>query len=269
MEQMMTIQTFSARTGLASSTLRYYETEGLIIPHVRGDNGYRLYTEEQIPTALKIHSLRQADVNLREIRSFLSADDSEKMNWVRKWQREIDAKMASLRIASQYLQGIQLDDPYIQLMKWETSVPMMWFPFRVARKLNPYEEAIKERAGYLEEVYGFRCHEAFVKAVEVDGKEMVGQAGFRLPKSARSAEERAAANTDGNLEWIEPALFVTLECKASDAFACFSYMRLVQKFGFEPAGEKMERYDLNDMSTYQWMIPVLHAGSAPERRTDS
>lgn len=263
--QMMTIQTFSARTGLASSTLRYYETEGLIIPHIRGDNGYRLYTEEQIPIALKIHSLRQADVNLREIRSFLSADNTEKMNWVRKWQREIDAKMASLRIASQYLQGIQTDDPYIQLVKWETAVPMMWFPFRVARKLNPYEKAIKERAGILDKEYGFRCHEAFVKSVKVDGEEMVGRLGFRLPKSGVPLEQRAAADAQGELEWIEPSLFVTLECKATDAFGCFNLMRLVQKFGFEPAGEKMERYDLNDMSTYQWMIPVLHAGTTSDR----
>jgi DNA-binding transcriptional MerR regulator len=265
MEQMMTIQTFSSRTGLASSTLRYYETEGLIIPHVRGDNGYRLYTEEQIPIALKIHSLRQADVNLRDIRSFLSSDDADKMNWVRKWQREIDAKMASLRIASQYLQGIQTADPYIQLVKWETAVPMMWFPIRVARKLNPYEEAIMERAGYLDKEYGCRCHEAFVTGVKVVGEEMVGQLGFRFPKSVGPIEERTAGDALGELEWIEPALFVTLECKATDAFACFSLMRLVQKFGFEPAGEKMERYDLNNMSTYQWMIPVLHAGSTLDR----
>jgi DNA-binding transcriptional MerR regulator len=54
----MTIQTFSNRTGLPSSTLRYYEKEGLIKPDIRGENGYRLYREEQIPGDLFLKKLQ-------------------------------------------------------------------------------------------------------------------------------------------------------------------------------------------------------------------
>ncbi|UVI33248.1 helix-turn-helix domain-containing protein [Paenibacillus spongiae] len=258
MERSMTIQIFSDRTGLPPSTLRYYEKESLLVPHIRGDNGYRLYTEEQIPVALTIHSLRQADVNLREIRSFLSSGDTERIAWVRKWRDEIDAKMASMRIAKQYLQGMESDDQHLRLVKWESAITMLWFPLRVTRRLNPYAEAIEERAAYLYSEYGIRCNEAFVKAENADGDEMIGQVGFRLPKSF-SATDEFAASMQGRVERIQPTLFVTLACMAADAFACFNLMLLVQRFGFEPTGPKLERYELSNMAVYQWMIPVMHA----------
>ncbi|MFK7692027.1 MerR family transcriptional regulator [Paenibacillus sp. HJGM_3] len=62
----MKINAFSYRTGLSPSALRFYDRKGLLSP-TRMSNGYRLYSEDQIGTALQIHSLRQADVPLEDI----------------------------------------------------------------------------------------------------------------------------------------------------------------------------------------------------------
>ncbi|WP_158607022.1 MerR family DNA-binding transcriptional regulator [Paenibacillus ginsengarvi] len=258
MEQAMTIQRFSHRTGLPASTLRYYEKEGLIEPHVRGDNGYRFYTEEQIPIALTIHSLRLADVCLRDIREYLRCANAGRAAWLRKWREEIDAKLASLRIARQYLHGIEADEQSVRLVKWEAPVPFLWFPVTIKRQLHPYAEAIQETATAYYRRFGVRPTEAFVRTTSADRLTMNGSIGYRLSKG-----QEAEVSTDPTAVFLEhdPVLFVTLECLASDAFVCFDLMLLLQKFGFEPAGPKLERYNLKDLNHYQWMIPVLHTQS--------
>jgi len=268
-EATMTIQMFSSRTGLPPSTLRYYEKEELIMPRFRGDNGYRLYGEEQIPDALKIHSLRQADINLRDIRAYLGAAKEEKNEWIRKWRDEIDAKLSALQIARQYLHGIASNDQHLQLVKWDARVPLLWFPMRVKRKLNPYADIVEEKAGELHKRYGIRCTEAFVQPDAVEGELLTGRLGFRLatPLKEQSACMEWLSQQGAYSEWHEPALFVALECRSGDAFACFNLMLLLQSFGFEPAGRKLERYSLSDLSSYQWMIPVLHAHTNNRRGT--
>ncbi|MED0716388.1 MerR family transcriptional regulator [Aeribacillus composti] len=59
------MQTFSKRTGILKSALRYYESENLLHP-IRSENGYRLYSEEQIATVKLISSLRLADVPIKK-----------------------------------------------------------------------------------------------------------------------------------------------------------------------------------------------------------
>lgn len=260
-EDMMTIQMFSTRTGLPASTLRYYEKEGLIVPKVRGDNGYRLYEAEQIPDALKIHSLRQADINLRDIRAFLNASKEVKNDWIRKWRDEIDAKLSALHVAKQYLHGIESNDQHLQLVKWDLRIPIVWFPIRVKKQLNPYAAVISGKADEFHKRFNIRCSEAFVQPDEVDGEWLVGRLGFRLSAAIteKIEEQEWIQKENAYLEWHEPALFVALECWSGDAFSCFNLMLLLQSFGFEPVGRKLERYSLSDLSSYQWMIPVLHA----------
>lgn len=267
-DAVMTIQMFSTRTGLPASTLRYYEKERLIVPKYRGDNGYRMYGEEQIPDAIKIHSLRLADINLSDIRAYLRASKDEKVEWIMKWRGEIDGKLSALQVARQYLQGIESNDQHLQLTKWDVSVPILWFPLRVKKQLNPYAAAIEEKVGHLLKKYHLRCDEAFIQPDTVDGEWLIGRIGFRLSVAITEMLEgqQWLELEQANLEWHNPALFVTLECGAGDAFACFNLMLLLQSFGFEPVGRKLERYSLRDLSTYQWMIPVHHAQKGDRMR---
>ncbi|WP_166239046.1 MerR family transcriptional regulator [Paenibacillus turpanensis] len=258
MEQAMTIQLFSDRTGLPASTLRYYEKEGLIRPHVRGENGYRLYTEEQIPIALTIHSLRLADVSLRDIREYLGSSSAERKGWLIKWREEIDSKITSLHISRQYLYGIDAaDDQAVRLVKWEQPVPFLWYPVTVKRQLHPYNEAVRATSAAFQGRFGVQPSEAYVRTDSADRTTMTGWIGYRLPKGrAAECHGEQVRMTDH-----APTLFVTLDCMVSDEFVCFNLMLLLQKFGFEPAGPKLERYSLKDLSQYQWMIPVQHMQS--------
>ncbi len=56
---------------LHPDTLRYYEEKGLLSP-VRGKNGYRMYTIQDICTLNVIRSLRELDLSGEEIRAFLA-----------------------------------------------------------------------------------------------------------------------------------------------------------------------------------------------------
>src|SRR5690606_16540510 len=211
-DAVMTIQMFSTRTGLPASTLRYYEKERLIVPKYREDNGYRMYGEEQIPDAIKIHSLRLADINLSDIRAYLRASKDEKIEWIMKWRGEIEGKLSALQVARQYLHGIESNDQHLQLVKWDVSVPILWFPLRVKKQINPYAAAIEQKVDVLLKRYNLRCEEAFIQPDTVDGDRLVGRIGFRL--SAAMTEKLAQEwleNEHANLEWHNPALFVTLE----------------------------------------------------------
>jgi DNA-binding transcriptional MerR regulator len=255
MSDFMSIQTFANRTGLPASTLRYYEKEGLIKPNLRRDNGYRQYRVEQIPYAITIHSLRQAGIQLAEIKQYLESSDARKADWLRKWRKDVDHKIASLNVARQFLHGIEPEDEHIRLTKWDAPVRMIWFRHRVKRELNPYAKVIEERAASVGKHVHIRCRDAYVRQERIVGDEIICKVGFRLPDHEPIAGEWL---NEAELEVLGPALFVAMDGLSNDAYACFSLMLLLQSFGFEPAGPHMERYELDDLMRYQWMIPVLH-----------
>lgn len=257
----MSIQSFSERTGLPASTIRYYEKEGLLQPSHRASNGYRYFREDQIAGALKIHTLRQAGIGLTEIRHYLAADAEGQAGWLRKWRQDVDEKLLALNVAKQYLEGVDTVDEHIRLVRWSQPTRMLWFRHRVKRQLHPFAHAIDTSAAYLEERGQLYAKEAYVRQEGMVGDEMRGKVGFRLPSKPASPEEwQGEAGLEVELEVLPPTLFVTLDCLATDPYACFSLMLMLQSFGFEPAGPNMERYRLHDKLQYQWMIPVVHGG---------
>ena len=58
--------------------MRYYEKIGLLIPDVRGENGYRYYSESQLWKLNNIRSLRNLGVSLNEIIDFLNTRSIKK-----------------------------------------------------------------------------------------------------------------------------------------------------------------------------------------------
>ncbi|MCA9931608.1 MAG: MerR family DNA-binding transcriptional regulator, partial [Anaerolineales bacterium] len=47
---MLTIGQLAKRVGMRTSTLRFYEAEGLLLPNGRSESGYRQYTETAVST---------------------------------------------------------------------------------------------------------------------------------------------------------------------------------------------------------------------------
>ncbi|MGH9095598.1 MAG: redox-sensitive transcriptional activator SoxR [Acidimicrobiales bacterium] len=98
----LTIGAISERTGVATSALRFYETEGLIHA-TRSAGGQRRYTRDMIRRVSFVRTAQQVGLSLEEIRTALaSLPDSRtptRQDWHRlsvRWRPRLDAQIAML-----------------------------------------------------------------------------------------------------------------------------------------------------------------------------
>lgn len=81
MGSRVTIGDFARASHLSVKTLRHYHDVGLLEPsEVDPDNGYRYYSEEQIPAAQVIRRLRGLQMPVPDVKAVLAATDSEVRN---------------------------------------------------------------------------------------------------------------------------------------------------------------------------------------------
>ena len=71
---MLKIGELAKKSGLATSTIRYYEKCGLLPLAVRESNGYRYYTEDAIVQLEFIKKAQQLDFSLHDIDAILKID---------------------------------------------------------------------------------------------------------------------------------------------------------------------------------------------------
>jgi DNA-binding transcriptional MerR regulator len=72
----LTIGQLARRVGVRTSTLRFYEDEGLLVPSDRTDAGYRLYSPEAIHRIEMIHRAQRLGFSLSDIRPLLDGWDA-------------------------------------------------------------------------------------------------------------------------------------------------------------------------------------------------
>lgn len=72
-----TIGALARRARVATSVLRYYEKEGLLVPGRRTASGYRVYGPEAEKTLLFINRAKRLGFSLDDIRQFLAAGQVE------------------------------------------------------------------------------------------------------------------------------------------------------------------------------------------------
>jgi DNA-binding transcriptional MerR regulator len=75
MEQL-TIGQLAKKVGVRTSTLRFYEDEGVLIPSGRTDAGYRLYSPDAIQRVEMIHRAQRLGFSLSDIRPLLDGWDA-------------------------------------------------------------------------------------------------------------------------------------------------------------------------------------------------
>jgi DNA-binding transcriptional MerR regulator len=81
MRSRVTIGDFSRASQLSVKTLRHYHDVGLLEPsEVDPGNGYRYYSEDQIPVAQVIRRLRDLQMPVADVRSVLLAPDPQARN---------------------------------------------------------------------------------------------------------------------------------------------------------------------------------------------
>jgi len=76
---LLSIKNFSQLTGIKQSTLRYYDDLGLFSPALRGENGYRYYSPQQIVTINSINLLHELNMPIRQITHIQSNRSPELM----------------------------------------------------------------------------------------------------------------------------------------------------------------------------------------------
>lgn len=86
--KVMKIGELSKRSGLTASTIRFYESKGLLQAVSRSANGYRDYPLEAVALLAIIHGAQRAGFSLAEIGQILPSDISS-------WKH--DELMAALR----------------------------------------------------------------------------------------------------------------------------------------------------------------------------
>lgn len=97
MKKLYKIGDISKLYNISNDILRYYEKIGLLIPDVRGKNGYRYYSESQLWKLNNIRSLRNLGVSLNEIIDFLNTRSIKKTKEMIKFQlKKIDENLREL-----------------------------------------------------------------------------------------------------------------------------------------------------------------------------
>ncbi|GKV56442.1 hypothetical protein NCCP2222_23890 [Sporosarcina sp. NCCP-2222] len=250
----MTIKEFSGKTGLPASTLRFYDQKELLKPVYRSESGYRLYDEKQISSAMMIHSLRHADLAIEEIKQFLVSTEEQKHHLITKWQQEVESKLSSIQVAKQYLGGIRPAENHVHLVKWNEPRIFIWFTHTVERKIHPFYAVMEEELEKIKK-WGIRIAPGiYIKTVDSVGGRMTGEVGFLLETDCKLPQ---SIGDDVYVEHYHPQLFATMEGDVKDPFLCFSFIQMLQKFGFQTKGQKLERFASIKDTKFTYLIPLV------------
>ncbi len=122
---MYSIQEVSAKTGLSTHTLRYYEKEGLITGVGRSSGGFRQYSDEDLDTLGLICCLRNTGMSLQEIARFVSLS--------REGEHTLAQRVELLRLHREnVLDRISEMQKYLEKVTWKLNF--------FSQKLQAYEE---------------------------------------------------------------------------------------------------------------------------------
>ncbi|MDF2629090.1 MAG: hypothetical protein K0R39_2921 [Symbiobacteriaceae bacterium] len=248
---MLTIAQFADRTGISPSALRFYERKGLLMPTQRLPNGYRVYAPDQVADAQLINSLRQADVSVAAIREFLRFDREGRARLIAQWQKEVTARLLTIRMAGQYLHGMGPDQPPIHLHRWEEPSLLIWFPALGPAGPLPFVQAVAQRTQEADRLRLPVLSGGYVRSLDVIGGRISGEVGFRV-----TGKKGLKLPTDARVQEVPPTLFATIECYVDDDKSAHRVFRFMQQFGYQALGLSLERYIPGESDRYQLLIAV-------------
>lgn len=176
----MTIQAFSEKTGLARSTLRYYEKKGLLLPVRNDENSYRMYSNEQVATGKLIASLRLAEISLKNIYLYLHESESMKQKMMKVWIKEIKQKQHLLHTSLRFLEGNQAGEQIYLLEK--NAEKVIWFAAEAEPgNFAPHFTRRKKECDQ-KEIPIKNCYFRYLSGGE---KWIKGEVGFGVPDQAK------------------------------------------------------------------------------------
>lgn len=89
---------FARICGTNKRTLHHYDQIGLFAPALRGENGYRYYSQEQYDVFMVISALKELGMPLLDIKAYLDRRDPERLSALLDQQEaEVERELAQLR----------------------------------------------------------------------------------------------------------------------------------------------------------------------------
>lgn len=89
---------FARICGTNKRTLHHYDQIGLFAPALRGENGYRYYSQEQYDVFMVIAALKELGMPLLDIKAYLDRRDPERLSALLDQQEaEVERGLAQLR----------------------------------------------------------------------------------------------------------------------------------------------------------------------------
>lgn len=103
----MTIKEIETFSGMTRANIRFYESEGLLLP-ARSPNGYRNYSENDLEILKRIRLLRTLDIPLEEIK-LLQTGDRELIDALDRHLAELESKQVSLEQSQEICKEMRSD----------------------------------------------------------------------------------------------------------------------------------------------------------------
>ena len=109
--ELMSIGQVARAAGVATTTLRYYEREGVLIPTGRSEAGYRLYDQRAVEQLAFIRSAQAVGFTLEDIHMLLNLDGAQKSKkkdvqaLIEKRLVDVEQKMNDLKRVSTALRN--------------------------------------------------------------------------------------------------------------------------------------------------------------------
>lgn len=253
MHQLMTIQDFSMKTGIPKSTLRFYESKQLLVPIRHEKSNYRMYTEEQIPRAKLISSLRIASIPIRDIQLYVQTDRETQTTMKRAWIEQLKKQQSQLEMGIRYLESDQQsNDIYLFKKSAET---VIWFqaeapPGQFSQALVARREQIRRHAISVNNTY-IKYQSGTRKIIQV-------AIGFGV-----SSEMTIPFISGASVEELNESLCIGLAFHGNFSHIETGYRKLFRycaENDWSPSGSVFEWYRGDQIDETDIIIPVTEQG---------
>ncbi|MGG2107575.1 MerR family transcriptional regulator [Lysinibacillus pakistanensis] len=251
MKKYMTIHEFSERTGIAKSTLRFYETKNLLLPEERSLNGYRVYADSQIATVKLISTLRLADVPINEIQHYLQEqNEAVRQEMMQKWIQHIKRKRDLLDISLRYLESDSIREDIYLIDKNDEKI--IWYTAKSTT--GKFGASFAQRANELKQL-NIRIKSYYLNYLSGQD-EIKAQIGFGVPVDTN-------LNIHIDCDFIEhmPAcICLALPFKEHMSTIKDGYIKLLQyalQHKWVPTRSILEWYRGDDFTQLDLLLPVI------------
>ncbi|NOX59965.1 MAG: MerR family transcriptional regulator [Planctomycetes bacterium] len=106
-ERLMTIGQVAEAAGVATTTLRFYEREGILAPKVRNGAGYRLYDAQAIEQLRFVRSAQAVGFTLEDIRALSRLDGESGPSCKAEVRRLLELRLAEVSDKMKDLKRVQ------------------------------------------------------------------------------------------------------------------------------------------------------------------